>query len=65
VIANVLIAAGALSIGYASTLTRQGNGQFLHLGELIQVILMFAGFQMASRPEAAPSRAPEAAVTAD
>jgi hypothetical protein len=61
VIANVLIAAGALSIGFASTLTRLGYGQFLYLGELISAILMFAGFQMAARPEGASSRAPEAA----
>jgi len=51
VIANVLIAAGALSIGFASTLTRLGYGQFLYLGELIAAILMFAGFRIAARPQ--------------
>lgn len=51
VIANVLIAAGALSIGFASTLTRLGNGQYLYLGELISAILMFAGFRFAARPQ--------------
>ncbi len=51
VIANVLIAAGALLIGSASTLTRLGYGQFLYLGELLSAILMFAGFRMAARPQ--------------
>jgi hypothetical protein len=47
----VLIAAGALSIGLASTLTRLGNGQFLYLGELFAAILMFIGFRFAARPQ--------------
>lgn len=51
VIANVLIAAGALAIGFASTLTRLGYGEFLYLGELISAIMMFAGFRMAARPQ--------------
>ncbi len=51
VIANVLIAAGALSIGFASSLTRLGYGQYLYLGELISAILMFAGFRLAARPQ--------------
>jgi len=51
VIGNVLIAAGALSIGSASTLTRLGYGQFLYLGELIAAVLMFAGFRFAARPQ--------------
>ncbi len=58
VIGNVLIAAGALFIGSASTLTRLGYGQFLYLGELISAILMFAGFRFAARPQ------PEEAVQA-
>lgn len=60
VIGNVLIAAGALSIGAASTLTRLGYGQFLYLGELFAVILMFIGFQAAARPEPSeePARSP-------
>ena len=53
VIGNVLIAAGALSIGAASTLTRLGYGQFLYVGELFAAILMFIGFQTAARPEPA------------
>jgi hypothetical protein len=51
VIANVLIAAGALLIGFASTLTRLGYGEYLYLGELLSAILMFAGFQLAARPQ--------------
>ena len=51
VIANVLIAAGALSIGFASTLTRLGIGQYLYFGELISAILMFVGFRYAARPQ--------------
>lgn len=56
VVGNVLIAAGALSIGFASTLTRLGIGEFLYLGELVAAILMFIGFQVAARPE--PSEEP-------
>lgn len=65
VIANVLIAAGALLIGTASTLTRLGYGQFLYLGELFSAVLMFWGFLMAARPQPAESAARAAAVAAD
>jgi len=58
VIGNVFIAAGALLIGSASTLTRLGYGQFLYLGELLCAILMFAGFRFAARPQ--PDEAPQA-----
>ena len=51
VLANVLIATGALSIGFASTLTRLGYGEYLYLGELISAILMFMGFRMAAKPQ--------------
>ncbi|MCI0554196.1 MAG: hypothetical protein L0287_24870, partial [Anaerolineae bacterium] len=51
VVGNVLIASGALLIGFASTLTRLGYGQFLYLGELLSAILMFAGFRFAARPQ--------------
>jgi hypothetical protein len=51
VIANVLIAAGALLIGFASTLTRLGYGEFLYLGELLSAVLMFAGFRLAAKPQ--------------
>ena len=50
VIGNGLIAAGALSIGLASTATRLGYGQYLYLGELIAAGLMYAGFRTAAAP---------------
>lgn len=51
VIGNVLIAAGALLIGFASTLTRLGYGEYLYIGELVSAILMYAGFRFAARPQ--------------
>ena len=51
VLGNILIAAGALLIGTASTLTRLGYGQFLYVGELLSAILMFVGFRFAARPQ--------------
>jgi hypothetical protein len=62
VIGNAFIAAGALLIGSASTLTRLGYGQFLYLGELACAILMFAGFRFAARPQ--PEEAPQAVAAA-
>jgi hypothetical protein len=53
--ANVLIAGGALLISFASTLTRLGYGQFLYIGELLAAILMFWGFEVASKLQ--PERA--------
>lgn len=66
VIGNVLIAAGALSIGMASTATRLGYGGYLYLGELIAAVLMYAGFLMAGAPatEAEKTEALEAAAQA-
>lgn len=58
---NVLIAAGALSIGFASTLTRLGYGSLLYLGELIAAVAMFAGFIIAGRPQ--PEEEPIAAAS--
>jgi uncharacterized membrane protein HdeD (DUF308 family) len=51
VVANVLIAAGALAIGSASTLTRLGYGEYLYLGELISAVMIFAGFRLAAKPQ--------------
>ncbi len=62
VIGNVLIAAGALSIGFASTLTRLGYGSLLYVGELIAAILMFAGFLAAAAPQ--PGEEPAVPATA-
>jgi hypothetical protein len=53
---NVLIAAGALTVASASTLTRLGFGSLLYLGELIAAILMFTGFLVAAAPQ--PSEQP-------
>jgi hypothetical protein len=66
VVGNVLIAAGALSIGLASTLTRLGYGGYLYLGELVAALLMFAGFLMAAAPstEAERSEATASSVSA-
>lgn len=54
---NILIAVGALSIGFASSLTRLGNGNFLYIGELIAAVFMFSGFLVASQQAKAPERA--------
>jgi uncharacterized membrane protein HdeD (DUF308 family) len=62
VVGNVLIAAGALSIGFASTLTRLGYGSLLYLGELIAAVLMFTGFLMAARPQPSEEAAASATV---
>ncbi|MGW8319298.1 MAG: hypothetical protein ACWGPS_08635 [Candidatus Promineifilaceae bacterium] len=58
VIGNVLIAAGALAIASASTLTRLGYGSVLYLGELLAAVLMFSGFLMAAAPRTS-AEAPE------
>src|SRR4030042_4124829 len=55
---NILIAAGALLIGTASTLTRLRYGQVLYLGELLSAVLMFVGFRVAARPP--PGEYPQA-----
>lgn len=59
VIGNVLIAAGALSIGLASSLTRFGIGSYLYLGELIAAILMFSGFVLAGKPQVERGKVPQ------
>lgn len=56
VIGNALIAAGALVIASASSLTRLGYGQYLYIGELVAAILMYSGFLMAAAP--GPATAP-------
>ncbi|HJL69663.1 MAG TPA: hypothetical protein QGI30_02245 [Anaerolineales bacterium] len=49
VIGNLLIAAGALVISFASVLTRMGFGAWLYLGELLAAGLLFTGFMVAAR----------------
>ena len=46
---NILIAGGALSIGFVSLLTRFGHGELLYLGEVVAASLMFAGFLLATQ----------------
>lgn len=65
VLGNVLIAAGALSIGAASTLTRMGNGQFLYLGELFAAVMMYIGFVMAGKPAKVEEREPALVATSN
>ena len=48
VIGNILIAVGALSLGFASTLVRLGLGDYLYVAELAGAVLMFAGFLLAT-----------------
>jgi hypothetical protein len=60
VLGNVLIAAGALSVGSASELTHLGYGQFLYVGELIAAVLMYIGFRFAAQPQ--PDEVLQAAV---
>lgn len=62
VMGNVLIAAGALFIGSASTLTRFGIGDYLYVGELAAATLMYFGFRMAAAPAPARQLAEQAAV---
>jgi hypothetical protein len=66
VLGNVLIAAGALSIGLASAATRLGAGGYLYLGELVAAVLMYGGFTLAGRPvtEEKEESGPEAASVA-
>src|SRR3990172_4081551 len=48
VLGNVLIATGALSLAFASSLVRLGLGDYLYLAELAGAVLMFAGFLLAT-----------------
>ena len=61
VIGNGLIAVGALSIGFASTLTRLGYGSLLYVGELVAAVLMFTGFLKAAAPQPEEAIQPAAA----
>lgn len=48
VLGNLLIAVGALALGFASVLVRLGLGDYLYLAELIAAIFMFGGFLLAT-----------------
>lgn len=57
VVGNILIAVGALLIGFASSLTRLGYGQYLYLGELLSAIIMYWGFRVTAKPQPAAEAA--------
>lgn len=63
VIGNVLIAVGALAIGFASSLARMGYGDYLYIGELVSAIMMYGGFVLAAGPGKAPARTEETKTT--
>ena len=48
--ANVWIAAGALVIALATGLSRGGDYSVAYVGQLIGIVLMFAGFTLPARP---------------
>ncbi|MBE0429286.1 MAG: hypothetical protein IBX61_05380 [Thermoleophilia bacterium] len=54
-LANILIAAGALIIAGAGTLTRLGQYEFQSIGQAIGIIVIFAGFLMVSRAGRRPA----------
>jgi hypothetical protein len=58
--ANVWIGGGALVVALATGLSRGGDYSFVYVGELVGIVLMFAGFTMPARPTRAA--APRAAV---
>jgi hypothetical protein len=47
---NILIAVGAMAPAFGGTFSRMGIPAALYLGELIGVMLMFAGFLRATTP---------------
>lgn len=57
VLGNLLIAAGALVIASAGTITRLFLGGVMPISELAAAVLMFAGFMLASAPAAVPASA--------
>ena len=58
-IGNILIAAGALAPAFGGAFSRMGVSSALYIGELIGVLLMFAGFLRATTPIA--DKAPQSA----
>jgi hypothetical protein len=48
--ANLWIGGGALVVALATGLSRGGDYSFVYLGELVGIVLMFAGFTMPARP---------------
>jgi hypothetical protein len=58
--ANLWIGGGALVVALATGLSRGGDYSFVYLGQLVGIVLMFAGFTLPARP--ARATAPRAAV---
>jgi hypothetical protein len=48
--ANLWIGGGALVVALATGLSRGGDYSFVYVGELVGIVLMFAGFTMPARP---------------
>jgi hypothetical protein len=48
--ANVWIASGAIVVALATGLSRGGDYSFVYLGELVGLVLMFAGFTLPAAP---------------
>ena len=56
-IANVLIAAGAILPGIGGTATRMGYTEVLYVTELAGLLLTWMGYRMSVRPAAMPATA--------
>ncbi len=57
VVANVLIALGAILPGIGGTATRMGYTEVLYVTELVGLLLTWAGYRMSIRPVAIPAPA--------
>jgi hypothetical protein len=51
--ASLWIGGGALVVALATGLSRAGDTSFVYLGELVGIVLMFAGFTLPARPRRA------------
>ena len=57
VVANVLIAIGAILPGIGGTATRMGYTEVLYVTELVGLLLTWAGYRLSIRPVAVPATA--------
>jgi hypothetical protein len=48
--ANILVVAGVASVALSGILTRLGSYGFVYVGQLLGIVLLFAGFELAGRP---------------
>jgi hypothetical protein len=62
--ANLWIGGGALVVALATGLSRGGDYSFVYVGELVGIVLMFAGFTMPARPARAMAPRPAVRPTA-